>query len=508
MSISRAQLVYGLCLPLAALIGFFLADPLRFSSLAVMGLVATVLLWPLFLRWYHPLLVGTFHSIFMFTFLPGSPPVWFLIAVAAFAAVVVNRCLDARVRLVPPGGVAWALGAIVFVVLGTAILRGGAGMGSLGGTSLGGKKYITMLIAVMTYFVLVSRPVPPHRAMFYMALFTLPGITGLLTHFAYSSGMHWAFKFMDPGPTWSQAVMETDVYGRALFRSTPVMNAASSILSFLAAWIGVRGMLNLRRPWGLLVVLGCLVVGTLGGFRIFLVSTALFLGVLFFLEGLHRTRKTVLVLALALAGIGVAALVVDRLPASVQRTLSFLPIRVDPNVRQDAMGSVTWRLEMWEALRKEIPKYLVVGKGYAIDPTALQFSGHNARYGYGMQAEWAVLAGEYHNGPLSVLIPLGIAGALAFGWFLVASIRRLRWFCRHGDPALRQINRTLYAMFLAKTLLFMVFFGSFYSELASFVMMVGLAESLNTPRAVAEVEPEPDLATSAFRQPWWKGGRA
>jgi O-antigen ligase len=163
---------------------------------------------------------------------------------------------------------------------------------------------------------------------------------------------------------------------------------------------------------------------------------------------------------------------------------------------------VQWRLEMWEVLRKEIPTYLLLGKGYAIDPTALEFSAFNARRGYTMQAEWAVLTGEYHNGPLSVLIPLGLGGAVTFGWFLVVSVRRLWGFCRNGDPGLLQINRTLLAMFVAKIVIFTVFFGSLYSELVGFVCIIGLAESLNTPREVPAEEP------AAWPNGLWEGGRA
>src|SRR5262249_37974597 len=149
-----------------------------------------------------------------------------------------------------------------------------------------------------------------------------------------------------------------------------------------------------------------------------------------------------------------------KLPLSVQRSLSFLPIKIDAGVQMDAQGSLDWRLQMWEGLRKEIPDYLIVGKGFAIDPSYMQMSEFNSRLGFGIQAEWAALAGEYHNGPLSVLIPFGIAGILVFVWFLVAGTLRLRWFLRHGDPALLTINRALFAMFFAKVIFFTIFFGS------------------------------------------------
>lgn len=499
-SITRTQLVYGLCLPLAALIGFFLAEPMRFTFVAVIGLVASLLLWPLFVRWYHPLLVGSLHSAFVFSFLPGSPPLWFLLAFGGFVVVIVNRCLDRDVRLVPPGGVAWALLAIGGVVIATAIVRGGLGLGSFGGASMGGKRIIYIMLAIMAYFVLVSRPVPPNRALLYMGLFTLSSLTGLLSHviFKAGSGFYWAYRFVDAGPAWSQAMMEWDVTGSALFRSVPMMNTASAIIGFLAVCMGVRGILNLKRPWWLALTLICLGVGTIGGFRSFLVGTGLLLAILFFMEGLHRTRYAALVVALMIGSVGAIAYFADDLPPSVQRSISFLPVKIDPSVKRDADGSVEWRLQMWELLKKEVSAYLVIGKGYGIDPSALQMSDYNARYGFGIQAEWALLAGEYHNGPFSVLIPLGIPGALVFIWFLIVAGLRLRHFCRTGDPALAFINRALFAMFLARVIFFVFFFGSFFSELIEFVVLIGLAESLNSHREPVESEQEAVMDFDAF----------
>jgi len=264
--------------------------------------------------------------------------------------------------------------------------------------------------------------------------------------------------------------------------------------------LGVRGMLNLKRPWWLALVLFCLGLGILGGFRSFLVGVGLLLLILFFLEGLHRTRFLALLLGLGIVGVGMLVLFSEHLPGTAQRALSFLPIKVDPSVKQDAQGSLEWRLQMWDLLKRQIPEHLVVGKGYAIDPALLQLSEYNARKGFGIQAEWAMLSGDYHNGPLSVLIPMGIPGVLAFVWFLIAAARRLRGFCRDGDPALLTINRALFAMFLARIIFFLFFFGSFFSELVEFTVLIGLAESLNKDRAVVRETDAEDLELSASGQ--------
>lgn len=498
-TISRTQVLYGLSMSLAALIGFFLAEPMRFGTWAVLGLIASLLIWPLFIRWYHPLMVGSIHSVFMLALLPGSPPLWFVFAFCAFVVVVFSRCITADIRLMPPGGVGWALIGISIVVWCTAYVRG-FGMKAVGSESMGGKSYIYIMVAIMAYFVLVSRPVAPKHALSYMALFCLAGMTSVLSNVVYLAGgpFHTLFNFIDPSAAMGQAELQWDVQGQSIFRSGSMMHVSSAIIGYMLARFGVRGLLDLSSPWRMLILLGCLCLGLFGGFRSFLASVAILLGVAFFLEGLHRTRHVVFVLVLGLLCLlGVMSLA-EKLPMTVQRSLSFLPIQVDPRVKADAQGSLEWRYEMWKVLEQEIPQYLLLGKGYAIDPTALQTSHFNAHYGFGIQAEWAVLSGHYHNGPLSVIIPFGIAGGVTFIWFLCVSLLRLRHLMRNCQPELLNINRILLAMFAAKTIFFIVFFGSFFSDLIAFVAVMGMAECLNaTPRPV-ESEAEPVMIPSAM----------
>jgi hypothetical protein len=492
-TISRAQLIYGLCLPLAALVGFFLAEPLQSSSLVVLGVLLTILIWPLFARWHHPLLVGSLHSIFILAFLPGALPLWVPVACAGFLIVIFRRCLDHDIELFPPGGVGWALVALGIVVIVTGWARGGVGLRSLGSESIGGKKYLFVLASIFAYFVLVSHSVPRKRVLAYMGIFYLSGLTSMLSHLVFIAGskFYWLFSIIDSSSAVQQAAVDWDVQGNALMRSGAPAAVASAIIGLMLARYGLREVLNLGKPWRLLLLLVCLGGGLLGGFRSFVVSTGLMVAILFLLEGLHRTKYLALAAVLGLLGFGVLATVSDRLPFEVQRSISFLPVNVDARVRQDAQGSLNWRIEMWQALWGDFPKYALAGKGYAIDPTALQMAGFNEYLGYGLSSEWAILSGEYHNGPLSVLIPFGLWGGLAFGWFLLAGARRLWWFCRFGDPEMLTINRVLCATFLAKIVYFITFFGALNSGLVEFIVLIGLAECLNAgQRAPEEGSPE------------------
>ena len=91
----------------------------------------------------------------------------------------------------------------------------------------------------------------------------------------------------------------------------------------------------------------------------------------------------------------------------------------------------------------------------------------------------AILAGDYHSGPLSIIIPFGIWGVIGFLWFLVASVRALYFNYRNGDESLKKINTFLLAYFIARVLNYFFIFGGFYGDLAIFCGIIGLSLSLN-----------------------------
>ena len=64
---------------------------------------------------------------------------------------------------------------------------------------------------------------------------------------------------------------------------------------------------------------------------------------------------------------------------------------------------------MWREVLPQIPQYLLVGKGYT-------FSAAEQAELMSRNIESFELVGDYHNGPLSVILPLGIPGVIAFVW--------------------------------------------------------------------------------------------
>jgi hypothetical protein len=168
------------------------------------------------------------------------------------------------------------------------------------------------------------------------------------------------------------------------------------------------------------------------------------------------------------------------MPPAVQRAISFLPVNVDPDILEQARSTETWRFDMWAVVSKEIPKYLVIGKGYGIDPTEMFLVSEAIRMGLiSSSSELSLLVGDYHNGPLSVIIPFGIFGMVAFLWILIAGYRVLSWNRRFGDARLRCVNNVLLSTYLAYCVSFFFIFGALESELCVFLGLCGFSVSLN-----------------------------
>jgi O-antigen ligase len=227
------------------------------------------------------------------------------------------------------------------------------------------------------------------------------------------------------------------------------------------------------------ILIAAVILGTLGGFRSAVLLLAMTFLILFWLEKLWGTRIfVILVMGLTLGGallVGFA----DKLPLTIQRSLSFLPLEIDPLTRISAQDSTEWRLEIWKEMLPQVPRYFFKGKGYNLSGDELYMNRESMYRGLAAQWEGAALAGDYHNGPLSVLIPFGIWGLAAFVWLLAAGTRFLYTNFRESAPELRKINAFLLALFLARILFFVFVFGTLHGDLYQFAGILGLSVALN-----------------------------
>jgi O-antigen ligase len=299
-----------------------------------------------------------------------------------------------------------------------------------------------------------------------------------------------------------------DAYSLRIGRLAGFGVAGNALFAYLLARYGVRGILDIRRPWRALGLVLFATLGLLGGFRSVLILYAMLFGIQFFLEGLHRTRMMPVLLAGALV-VGMAVVpFTNKLPLPIQRCLSILPVNVNPAVRADAAGSTEWRLQMRKAIAPEIPKHFWVGKGYTASAADYYLTTQAMRMGLLRDFEGSMIAGDYHNGPLSLIIPFGIWGLLAFLFFIGASLHVLIRNYRHGDPEVQHINTFLLAFFLTRVVFFFSVFGAIHSDISILAGLVAFSISLNGGVCRARIPaganrgPAPELAARAHPRRW------
>jgi hypothetical protein len=475
-AILRALIVYAICVPVAIWVGYLLTSVADFSSrdpLIYAGLFVLLLCAPILLRWHHPLMVFCWNLPLVVFFLPGRPSVGLPMIVLSLGISVLQRATNRDMRFVSAPQITWPFLILTAIVLATAKLTGGIGLHSLGGDVIGGKKYVTLLVGVLGYFALTARRIPPRQAGLYVALFFLGGAfsaIGDLVSFI-PSAFSFIFLFF-PANGFGFGGAEANL------RLAGLAATSLAVFSFMLARYGIRGIFLSGKLWRPFLFIIFSVSVLFGGFRSIVITCAMLFAIQFFLEGMHRTNLLPIFIFIGVAMAVAIVPLADKLPYTFQRALAFLPLNISSDARMNAQNSEDWRVQMWKAELPEIPSHLLLGKGYAftqsdLDSAASSFHAISAD-------EWgSAVAGDYHSGPLSVIIPFGIWGVLALLWLMGAGGRALYNNYRHGDPALRTINCLLFASLLTNIFCFFFVFGALENETLAIGGIMGLSVALN-----------------------------
>lgn len=468
---------YAVAIPLAMILGYLVATP-DMASVAVVGLVLFVLVLPLLIQWNHWLVVFFWNSAFVANFLPGSVPLWLVFAVLTLIMAMVHFVMGHRSFLRAPELLKPIL-LLMAVVIFTAKIRGNLGMRLLGGSSFGGKHYFLLLGAILGYFALISQPISLAKSGKAVKWFYLSGLSYGLPNLLYGLGPAFFVLYYFVSVDFAYGQAATDASGMGVKRLGGVGPMATAILCWMLARWGIRGIFEWNKPWRVMLLVGLVAGSMFSGFRSQLIILALLFATQFITEGLWRTSLLPICVMLGILCVTPMLLFANKMPGAVQRTLALFPVDIDPQVRADATGSSEWRFTMWRMVWPEVPKYLLVGKGYSIDPIDLYLSAEASRSGLISSYEGSMMAGDYHNGPLSVLMPFGFFGAVAFLWLLVAGVKVLSSNFRYGDAQLKRVNAFLLSYFVAQALFFLLVFGALESGLPYFLGALGFSVSLN-----------------------------
>ena len=518
-SLPKSLFIFVFCVPLAIVLGIMLATPLDRSTMLLVSTGFFLLLTPFMLTGHHTFLILSWNAYVNAFFLPGKPYIWMLSAVISLFFLVLIATLNrGKIKLLFVPSITWPLLILALITFVTSQLTGGVGAQSLGSDVFGGKRYIFLWMAIAAYFALSAIPADPQKRQFLAAGFFVSSVTAALSNMAFMLGENFFFLFLLFPVEWALTQAVSEYMIGSIMRIGGLGPASVGLVSFLLVRYGIRGMFTFRYPWRSVIFLAAIVMGLFSGFRATFVFAVLLFAVQFFVEGLHRT-KFLLIFTIIFSLMAILLLpVASRLPLSVQRCLTVLPLDLDRAAIEAARGSTDWRVELWRAIIPDIPRYLWLGKGYSLDPKDVYFAQMHISVRSTAPYEPALIAGDYHNGPLTLIIPFGIWGVLAFLWFCIAAFRVLVRNLKYGDPEIRNINNFLLAAFIANLIYFVFVFGAFYLDLVRFVGIVGLSISLNhgvaslatapvrVPESEPEPEPEPELSLPGLQPAFRRGG--
>jgi hypothetical protein len=476
----RKIAIYLLVLPVALFVGYLLSQPDSKSTFFFIGMLMCLGALPWLMKWHHALLIFACNATINVFFLPGQPDLWMLAAFISLFFSVWKRTISRRSELVLVPSLSIPLLLLGVLVLVTAKARGGIGLQSLGSSSVGTRRYISLIAAIVVFYALSYQKITKKRALVWVSLFFASGTIAVMSDLIYLAGpnFYFLYNFFPANLAWFQASYDF-MGGDTVLRLEGVASASVAFCCFMLARYGAREILDLTRPWRLAIFLLAVILGFFGGFRGRLILIVMFFVVQFCLEGLWRTRWLPILLGATILIGAVVLPFTAKLPGSFQRVLSFLPVEVDASVRRDAEGSIVWRTEMWQALWPEVPKYFWLGKGYSFSQSDLYLTQIAQARGIERGYATAMLTAEYHHGPLSVIVPFGIWGALIFLWFVAVGIWVLHRNYRWGDKELQKVNTFLLTYYLVRACYFFTLYGSLYSDMVVFTAVLGLSVAVN-----------------------------
>ena len=475
-SLLQGLLVFGICVPLALFLGYELATPQNRASLFSIAMILFLLFIPILLKWHHALLIISWNMFLLAFFLPGAPAVGFLAGGLSLLFSVAKRTLLREGNFIHCPSVSIPLILLAVTVLITARQTGGIHARTLGSDAWGAMRYFQVLGAIAGYFAFVGQPIAPQRANLMAGLFFLSGATAALPILVALGGSGMEFLLVACA---QPSVSATESPTLFLQRFTGLTFMSLAVCCFMLLRFGIRGIFDWHRFGRFITFAVIFALGLLGGYRSFLIMFGLIFLVQFYFEGLFRSR---VFLWFSLAGVLGATLLfafADQLPGAVQRSISFLPVQIDPAIRREATSTLDWRLEMWRVTLPTVPHYLLLGKGYNFDGTDYYLTTLGSERGIFRAYDAAMISSDYHQGILTLIIPFGIWGILAFLAFCGASLRVLYRNYRYSPPELRLTNTFLLSYFVGRLVFYLVFYGEFALDFMLFTGAIGLSLSLN-----------------------------
>jgi hypothetical protein len=322
--------------------------------------------------------------------------------------------------------------------------------------------------------------------------------------FAFSGGSVWQQYFFVV-PSFGERYFLMELTRGSEMARLQVANVASTYLFTLALLLWKRPK---RRVPAILLLGASFILMGISGHRIAAVFNV-FLAFFYAFTDPRRNPISRIVNRVTVSGVLLLfclALTARHLPLTFQRTLAWVPFAdISEQAKADASTTSLWRLDLWKRVVREVPRYLLLGKGFAFSSEDLMVASLASQQMYSMELFMA--AHNYHNGVLALLMDLGLPGLLTGGGILALAIR-IHWrrtMDRWHSPELGHYHRVFLASFMANVAANLLISGALATFVTLFLwilIMEGLARTDERLAAAAAAvkpaeEPTPALQHEA-----------
>ena len=484
----KPAVLFGFLALLAIFLGVVLANPTSREATIGTGLVVGALLLPFALKHHQLALVALLQAPIKAFFFPGQPGLWLLVSFMSFGMAILAWALASRNRPTWDMRAGWPLIFLLVVVVITAQIHGGIGSKVLGSGAWGGMRYLTVVAAIVAFFAISARPISVGDVKRFSDWYFLSGVLSAVSNLIFIAGPAFYFLFT----VFSFELASFQINDSGIERYTGLALAAAAAMNWMLLRHGIRGLTSFQSVWRLPVFAVLMGVSLLGGFRSTLLMLILLLLFQFGFERLFRGRHLVGLVGAIVLTLALLVALGDRLPLSIQRSLSFLPIELSPVAKADAAGTLDWRLEMWAVVIPEVPKYLWIGKGFSFSGADFYLTNLAVSEGRLAAYEDTLISGNYHQGILTLIIPFGLGGLLAFAWFAGAGWWILFNNYRRSPDAIRHVNTFLLSYYSARLLFYLTLYGQFDLDLIVFTSCVALSGAINRGHFLAQKQGQSD----------------
>ena len=451
------------------------------SSFQLPVLVAILPLGILFTNRPHWLLILTICVTYSGLRVPGvagNLELQHVLSMGFVVVAILGKMIRHDQRKIDPvlRNLVFAFLVILVIVIGAR----GTGFRILGDPKWGGIRYVGLLTSALLLVNIHFVHLTTRQWKWTVGLMLLLGVLPLCAEalFLLTNGkvsQHYMFFKFAGATSHNFGAFISDQTGGRL---QTAKRAGECLILFVFAYLGCRRRFQRQLAAFLLVV----AFGFIGvsGHRIAILRSLAFV----WLFGLVYFRRTFFLYFLASAVAAVVGLIglylwLPSAPYSIQRTFSFLPyVDISPLAKIHSAGTIEWRLGVWKAALAEIPDHLWIGKGYTFPAgitEQLRLTGYEE-----FMLNWAIDTSAYHNGPLSLLIGMGLVGLVVGALLLVSTlIRHVRISnSRWGNPELHRLHVVLLIMAGVEVMVFFTIYGDVQVSFPNFFLLFALLEGI------------------------------